>query len=526
VQNPEHTYVKAGTFTVSLNASNAAGSNVTTLAKYISVIAPVKPTIASLSPLSSDLNTTISFTITGAGFETGNNQTRVNFTKGTGAGRFDNQNITLTAVTGSSIRGTMNVSCDAPAGSWDLSVTTAKNGTSLTKTGALTINRILPPALSAITPATGPRNTTVNFTIAGTGFQTVSGQTRVRISEDVMDTELDVTLINVTATRITGSIIVAGDAYPGSYLLTVTTVDGGTATKPAAFTVGHAGIPTISTLTPGAGYRNSTAGFSITGTNFQPEKTIVAFKNQTTGLALNATELTAVTSTRIIGNITIPANAPTGLYRLDVITLDGGVGKRINAFRVNAVSAPAITSITPTTGSKNSVVAFTIRGANFQQAGQTSVRIIDDVSGTVPPTALYSVAPAKIIGSFTIPANVPSGKYRLEVTTADGGRVSKNEAFTINYLALPVITSITPATGARGQDVNFTLRGNNYVDGGTIVRLRTWGSTINATVYNANSTVLLGSFPIPDGAPTGPYRLDVITLGGGFSSRIAGYTVI
>ena len=93
-------------------------------------------------------------------------------------------------------------------------------------------------------------------------------------------------------------------------------------------------------------------------------------------------------------------------------------------------------------------------------------------------------------------------------------------------LALPVITSITPATGARGQDVNFTLRGNNYVDGGTIVRLRTWGSTINATVYDANSTVLLGSFPIPGSAPTGPYRLDVITLGGGFSSRIAGYTII
>jgi subtilisin family serine protease len=526
VQNPEHTYVKAGTFTVSLNASNAAGSNVTALANYISVIAPVKPTIATLSPSSGDLNTTISFTITGASFETGNNQTRVNFTKGIGAGRFDNQNITLTSVTGGSIHGTMDVSCDAPAGSWDLSITTAKNGTSLTKTGALTINRLLPPAISAITPATGSKNTTVNFTIAGTGFQTVPGQTRVRISGDIADPELEVTLLNVTPTRITGSIDVTNAAYPGSYLLTVTTVDGGTATKPAAFTVGYAGIPTISTLTPGTGYRNSTTGFSISGTNFQPEKTIVVFKNQITGQVLNITDLTTVTSTQIIGNITIPANAPTGLYRLDVITPDGGFANKVNAFRVNAVSAPAITSITPIAGSKRSVVAFTILGANFQPAGQTTVRIIDDVSGTSPPTALYSVTPAKIIGSFTIPANVPAGKYRLEITTADGGMVSKYEAFTINYLALPVITSITPATGARGHDVNFTLRGNYYVDGGTIVRLRAPGSTINATVLNANSTVVLGSLPIPGGAPTGAYRLDVITLGGGFSSKTAGYTVI
>jgi hypothetical protein len=278
-------------------------------------------------------------------------------------------------------------------------------------------------------------------------------------------------------------------------------------------------------MTPSAGYRNNTVGFSITGTNFQPDKTVVAIRNQTTGVALNTTELTAVTGTKIVGNITIPNNAPTGLYRLDVTTLDGGVVNKIGAFRVDPVPAPTIATITPSSGAKNSVVAFTIAGTNFQTGDRTSLRIVDDVSSTQLATTIYSIAPTKIIGSVTVPATVPSGKYRLEVRSADGGTVNKYEAFTVTYLSLPVITSITPATGFNGTSVPFVLKGNNFVDSGTIVRLRATGSTINATITSTNFTMVQGSFPIPAGAPTGSYRLDVITNGGGFSSKTGGFTV-
>jgi len=43
-QNPVHTYISAGNFTVSLNATNAAGSNLTTKAKYIKVTSGLAPT--------------------------------------------------------------------------------------------------------------------------------------------------------------------------------------------------------------------------------------------------------------------------------------------------------------------------------------------------------------------------------------------------------------------------------------------------------------------------------------------------
>jgi hypothetical protein len=319
---------------------------------------------------------------------------------------------------------------------------------------------------------------------------------------------------------------VTNSAFPGSYILEVNTVDGGTATKPAAFTVINSGIPTISALRPDAGYRNTTIAFNITGANFQPANTRVMFRNQTTSTDLNAMTLTRITSTAIDGTIQIPADAPTGMYRLDIITADGGVVNRINAFRVNAVSPPVISTLTPTSGAKNSIVAFTITGSNFQDGDKTSLALQDDVSGSLLTTRIYSVTPTKIIGSVDVPGSVPSGKYRLEVTTADGGKVNRYEAFTVNYLALPVITSISPTSGTHGTAVNFTLKGNNFVDGGTIVRIRAPGSTINSTLTSTNFTTAAGYFPIPAGAPPGPYRLDVITLGGGFNSKINGFSVM
>jgi len=249
------------------------------------------------------------------------------------------------------------------------------------------------------------------------------------------------------------------------------------------------------------------------------------FRNQSTNAVIGTFEIVDVTSTAINGNFAIPANAPTGLYRIDVFTVDGGAAHRTGAFRVNEPGTPVITSITPTTGAKGSVVAFTIRGTNFQNGDKTTVQIYDTVSGTWLSTTLYQVTETTIIGSVTIPGSAPSGKYTLEVRTADGGTVSRYEAFTVNYLGLPLISSITPAAGKRGTDVNFTLKGSNFVDSGTIVRLRIPGSTINSTVLSANSTMVLGYFPIAAGATTGSYRLDVFTQGGGINSKLNGFAV-
>ena len=65
-QNPLHTYTDAGTYTVSLNATNAAGSDMLTKVSYITVSA--LPSVTEISPDSGSIAGGTSVIITGTGF--------------------------------------------------------------------------------------------------------------------------------------------------------------------------------------------------------------------------------------------------------------------------------------------------------------------------------------------------------------------------------------------------------------------------------------------------------------------------
>ncbi len=70
VQNPSHTYTAANTYTVSLTATNALGSNTCTKAGYITVNAPPPPPVTadfSATPTSGPAPLTVQFTDASAG---------------------------------------------------------------------------------------------------------------------------------------------------------------------------------------------------------------------------------------------------------------------------------------------------------------------------------------------------------------------------------------------------------------------------------------------------------------------------
>src|SRR5208282_2572686 len=139
MQNPVHTYATAGTYTVSLNATNAGGSNITTQAGFITVL-PTPP-VAKFTgiPTSGTAPLTVQFTDKSTG-----SPTSWNWTFGDGSlVNATNQNPVHTYVT----VGTYTVSLNA---------TNAGGSNTTTQTGLITTVGDVPPVLSSIIVPTNP----------------------------------------------------------------------------------------------------------------------------------------------------------------------------------------------------------------------------------------------------------------------------------------------------------------------------------------------------------------------------------
>jgi hypothetical protein len=136
----------------------------------------------------------------------------------------------------------------------------------------------------------------------------------------------------------------------------------------------------------------------------------------------------SVMSTQINGGTRIPPDAPTGAWKLNVTTADGG--KASSVFMINKVPVPAVISITPATMYRNTTVAFTLQGTSFQTDGRTVVNLTN-VSGYNITTTLSAVYPTLITGNVSLPDDNITGIWKVNVTTIDGGMGTKVNAVTI-----------------------------------------------------------------------------------------------
>jgi len=142
-QNPTHTYTAAGTYPVSLGATNAmTGTGTLTKTGYISVsVAPV--TVSSISPVAGVKTSSTPVTIAGTGFSTSGtttvNLTRTGFT-----------NISFTGAVASSTILTGTVPAHIPAGTWNVTVVNpdGREGTNASVTFTVTN---LPPTTPTTT---------------------------------------------------------------------------------------------------------------------------------------------------------------------------------------------------------------------------------------------------------------------------------------------------------------------------------------------------------------------------------------
>jgi hypothetical protein len=163
-------------------------------------------------------------------------------------------------------------------------------------------------------------------------------------------------------------INVGGTINTSAHTLTLSGVNSFSLWTAAALT----GPPTITGISPSFEVRGNTLDVTITGTSFVNGGSTVGFGGS--GIAVNS--VTWSSSTQIAANISIDPSVPTGLRSVSVTTANG-TGTLPSAFEVRN-PVPALTSVTPSSGTRGQSISVTLRGSGFV-SGLTTVSFGDYV---------------------------------------------------------------------------------------------------------------------------------------------------
>ncbi|ADQ80263.1 cell surface receptor IPT/TIG domain protein [Paludibacter propionicigenes WB4] len=211
-------------------------------------------------------------------------------------------------------------------------------------------------------------------------------------------------------------------------------------------------------------------------------------------------------------NITIPSGASLSNIRMRVrmITASsdpgiigmknftGGYFGEIEDYTIVVaapVSAPTITSISPTSGTTTGGTSVTITGTNF-------------TSGSTVKFGTTSSSSVTFNSATSLTATSPSGSGTVDVTvTTPGGTstTSTNDQFT--YVAAPTISSISPTSGTTTGGTSVTIAGTNFTSGSTVK----FGTTSSSNVTFNSATSLTATSPA---GSAGTIHITVTTPGG------------
>ena len=240
---------------------------------------------------------------------------------------------------------------------------------------------------------------------------------------------------------------------------TASTISTGTSTG----TIKNDDAPTITSISPTSGPIAGGTTVTLTGTGFITGETVVF------GL-YTGTSITIVNST----TITVHSPAVPSAGTVDINVVAGSTASASGpADQFTYLPVPAVTSINPTQGPTTAGTPVTINGTGF--TGATSVKF-----------GANSATGVLVVNDSQITANAPSGvvgTVDVTVTTPGGtSATSANDKYT--YLAVPTVTSVSPAAGPPAGGSSVTITGTNF-SGITAV---TFGLSNPATTYTVNST--------------------------------------
>ena len=254
-------------------------------------------------------------------------------------------------------------------------------------------------------------------------------------------------------------------------------------------------VPFVTSVTPNTGAVGGGTSVTITGMDFVAGASVTFGGAAATNVVVvNATTITATTPAGSPGPVTVTVTDPSGLN-----------GSLTDGFTY--VPAPAVNSVSPTSGSTSGGTAVTIAGSNF----------LPGATVTFGGTAATNVV---VMNSTTITATTPAhaaGAVTVTVTNPGGQAGSLTNGFT--YVNSPTVTSVSPNSGPVGGGTAVTITGTNFVSGATVA----FGSNAATNVVVVSSTSITATTPA---GTAGAVTVTVTDPGGLNGSLANGFTYI
>ncbi|MFC1979198.1 FG-GAP repeat protein, partial [Chloroflexota bacterium] len=312
----------------------------------------------------------------------------------------------------------------------------------------------LTPEITSITPTSGERGETLDFTITGKNLDQVHDVNGISFSDGV--TVNSYTL--QSPFTISGNLTVGETADLGQRNVQVITLSG-TFTQTAPTFGVEAGLLDITSLSPTSGTRGETINCTVTGKNLDLVDNVNDI-NFGSGITVNSYTVNSPTS--LTSNFTIAGNAELGQRTVRVITLSGTYTQTTSNFGVEA-GVPDISGISPTQSTRGDTLSCTITGHNLD--------LVDDVTdinfGSGISVNSFTVAsPDEVAASIAIAIDAVLGTRDVSVTTPTGSDTLA-DSFTINPIpnSKPdTPTNTLPVDGASNVGLTPTFESSAFSD--------------------------------------------------------------
>jgi hypothetical protein len=403
--------------TVDVQVGNPSGlSPAVTADQFVYTAATGIPTVTGVSPTSGVIGGGTAVTITGT-----------NFTEATAVFVGD---LPATMFNVNSAASITAQSAPQAAGVVDITVATAQGISAAVSGDQFTYNATA-PTVTGVAPNSGPAAGGTQVVVTGTNFLAVTAVTFGMTAATAYSVD--------SATQITATAPALG---AGSDHITVTTSVATSGPSGAdQFTAMSAPAPTVTSVRPTSGPMAGGTTVVITGTDFTSASQ-VAFGtvNATSYTVDSPTQITATSPSQVAGDVDVTVTTPSGVSPIN------------DAHQFSYLAAaPAVTSISPTSGATSGGTAVTITGTNF--TGAYSV-----LFGSTPALTIQVNSDTSITAVSPL---APAGTVDITVTTFNGvSAFSLADQFTYTSGAgTPSVTSLSPSSGPASGGTAVTITG-------------------------------------------------------------------